>query len=42
LAACDVIFVVRRRISPIYLADAAFELALVRAIRARAADTKLE
>ena len=32
LAACDVVFVLRRRISPIYLADAAVELALAAAV----------
>jgi hypothetical protein len=39
LAACEVVFVVRGRISPIYLADAAVELALAAAV-ARATPTR--
>jgi hypothetical protein len=42
LIASEVAFVARRRISPIYLADAALETLLLLALRRRRADTHLE
>ena len=42
LIASEVIFVARRRISPIYLADALFETLLLLAINSRKPDTSLE
>jgi hypothetical protein len=42
LIASELIFVARRRISPIYLADAVLETLLLLAINGRKADTRLE